>query len=232
MVIERDCFELGEVATEWELTDPVIRQLVGKGQLRLSMRLVMQRVELSYWETAEDGQSFRVPLGNDVISTVADLSTRDAYALVRNGEGVIYGVELPDQSFAELGNGEGLHFSFLDALVRPENIKKLQSHIAEAAAQKDALAFDFRRFAFKGERYAFTFQQAQALRHMYDTRQAGVLEVHHLDILEAAGSVSQRLGSLFSRRPGWKNLLQPVVGHRGYYALEPEFAALLGRVSR
>lgn len=232
MLIERDCFELSEVASDLELTDPVIRQLVGKGQLRLSVRLVSQYVEISYWETAQDGQGVRVPLGCDVLNMVADLSTRDAYTLVRNGEGIVYQVELPDQTFADLGNGEGVHMSFLDALVRPENLEKLHGYIEECAAKADRFAFNFRNFEFKGVSYSFTFQQAQALQYMYEAGQADVSEVHHLDILEAAGSVSQRLGSLFSRRPGWQNLLRPAAGHRGYYALDPEFASWLSRAAR
>lgn len=232
MLIERDCFELSEVAAEWELTDPVIRQLVGKGQLRLSVRLVSQRVELSYWEVIDENEQFRVPFGSKVVSAVADLSTRDAYMLVRNGEGVVYQVELPDQTFAELGDGEGLHFSFMDALVSPENLAKLQGYIAENAAKEGRFVFNFRSFEFNGIKYAFTFQQAQALQYVYEARQAGVMEVHHLDILEAAGSVSQRLGSLFSRRPGWQDLLRAADGHRGFYALDDGFASWLSSVMR
>lgn len=235
MLIERDCFELAEVAEDLDLTPPVIRECVGSGRLRLSVRLVAQWVSLSYWEFAEDGTPFSVPLGDEFVTRVADLSISDAYALVRSGERRVHDVEFEDQTIAELRRGEGLLLTTVDALVRREHLDRFTAELAVPASEKRASApkvFDFRRFEYGGTIYKFTHMQARALRYLHDSREAGVPDQHFTDILRGAGSASPKLGSLFRRRPGWATLVRQVPGHRGYYTLDPKFASWLRRMTQ
>lgn len=234
MLIERDCFELAEVAEALDLTPPVIRECVGSGRLRLSVRLVAQLVSLSYWEVDEDGRPFSVPLGDEFVTRVADLSVSDAYALVRSGERQVYSVEFEDQMIAQLRRGEGLPLTTVDALVRREYLERFAVGTATQTGGKGASfgnPFDFRRFEYKGELYKFTYMQAQALRYMYECCKAGAPDQHFNDILRGAGSESPKLGSLFRRRPDWVKLVQAVPDHRGYYSLDPQFASWLRKVA-
>ena len=234
MLIERDCFELAEVAEALDLTPPVIRECVGSGRLRLSVRLVAQWVSLSYWEVADDGTPFSVPLGDEFVTRVADLSISDAYALVRSGERQVYSVEFEDQTIAQLQRGEGLLLTTVDALVRREQLERFATGISKAAGvqeMRSGTPFDFRRFAYNGEVYKFTYMQAQALRYMHECCKAGVPDQHFNEILRSAGSTSQKLGSLFRRRPDWVKIVQSVPGHRGYYSLDPQFASWLRKVA-
>src|SRR6056297_1947172 len=138
MLIERHCFELAEVAEDLDLTPPVIRECVGSGRLRLSVRLVAQWVSVSYWEVAEDGTPFSVPLGDEFVTRVADLSISDAYALVRCGERQVCHVEFEDQTIAELRRGEGLLLTTVDALVRREHLDRFKANLVSAAQEQKA----------------------------------------------------------------------------------------------
>lgn len=235
MLIERDCFELAEVAEDLDLTPPVIRECVGSGRLRLSVRLVAQWVSLSYWEVAEDGTPFSVPLGDEFVTCVADLSISDAYALVRCGERQVYHVEFEDQTIAELRRGEGLLLTTVDALVRRGHLDQFRAGLASAAPEQKVpapKAFCFRRFEYDGAIYKFTHMQARALRYLYDCHQAGAPDQHFNDILRGAGSASPKLGSLFRRNPNWVVLVRTVPGHRGHYILDPDFAAWVRQMTQ
>ena len=69
--------------------------------------------------------------------------------------------------------------------------------------------------------------QARALEFMMAQTQAGAPDQHHSDILNAVGSASQRLSSLFSRKPWWSQLLCKTEGRRGWYHLDPDFVIWL-----
>ena len=69
--------------------------------------------------------------------------------------------------------------------------------------------------------------QARALEFMLEQTRAGAPDQHHVDILKAVGSASQRLGSLFSRKPCWTRLLRQTPGRRGWYHLDPGFTVWL-----
>lgn len=230
MIIERDCLELTEVAEQWQLRPPEIRFLVGNGSLKLSVRLVSQLVELYYWEYSDRDDCFRVPLGRECLSVVADLSSRDAFALVRTGKALVREVELPDETFAEIAHDDGLHLYMTDALVRCENVEKLKQYRATTGQDAAQTEFDFRCFDYKGERYTFTAMQAKALQFMKESHAAGKAERHYGEILKAADSSSPKPGHLFSRQPKWKNLLRCV--RRGYYELDPDFAAWMSSADR
>jgi len=58
---------------------------------------------------------------------------------------------------------------------------------------------------------------------------AGAPDQHYLEILKAAGSASQRISSLFSRKPSWTRLLFKTSGRRGWYYLDPAFVVWLAR---
>jgi hypothetical protein len=229
MRIERDCFELAEVAEAWGITDAEIRYLVANGTLKLSVRLVAQLVRLSYLEEGQDGASFWVPFEEKIFNGVADLSLRDAFRLVRDGETVVTDVFLPDNICVGLRGGEGLLLSHTDALVRREHAAMVEQSVLNQGAPRGKDAFDFRQFVVDGEEFAFTFQQARALEFMLNAARAGAPDQHYLDILNAAGSASQRLGSLFSRKPSWTRLMLKTSGRRGWYYLDPAFVVWLTR---
>ena len=229
MRIERDCFELAEIAEEWGLTDADIRYLVGNGTLTLSVRLVAQPAILSIAEEVDEGRWEWIPLEQRAFHGVADLMLRDGFGLVRDGQRTITDVLLGDQQRLRLRNSEGLHLERKDALVRRAHWKEIQADVLGKDVRGDGEAFDFRQFVYEDQNVAFTFQQARALAFMLEMTRAGAPDQHYLAILEAAGSASQRLGSLFSRKPCWTRLLHKTPGRRGWYYLEPGFVVWLTR---
>ena len=229
MRIERDCFELSEVAEKWGITDAEIRYLVANGTLKLSVRLVAQPARLLSMEETQEGEPFWVPFEESVVNGIADLSMRDAFLLVRDGQAIVRDVFLPESICVSLRDGEGLLLSHADTLVRREHFDLLERNILN---QNDSLgkdAFDFRQFVYDGMEFTFTFQQARALEFTLNATRAGAPDQHYLEILKAAGSASQRIGSLFSRKPSWTRLLFKTSGRRGWYYLDPAFVVWLAR---
>jgi hypothetical protein len=229
MRIERDCFELAEVAEGWGITDAEIRYLVANGTLKLSVRLVAQRARLSSIEETQEGEPMWVPFEERVFNGLADLSLRDAFLIVRDGQAVVTDVFLPDSICISLRDGDGLLLSHADTLVRREHVDLIQSTVLNQGGSSGRDAFDFRQFVYDGEEFAFTFQQARALEFALNAARAGAPDQHYLEILKAAGSASQRIGSLFSRKPSWTRLLLKTSGRRGWYYLNPAFVVWLTR---
>ena len=227
MRIERDCFELAEVVEEWGITDAEIRYLVANGTLKLSVRLVAQRARLSSLEETQEGEPFWVPFEERLFNGLADLSLRDAFLLVRDGQAVVRDAFLPDCIRISLRGGEGLLLSHADTLVRREHFELVERSFLKQSDSGAKDVFDFRQFVYDGEEFAFTFQQARALEFTLNTARAGAPDQHYLEILKAAGSASQRIGSLFSRKPSWTRLLLKTSGRRGWYYLNPAFVVWL-----
>jgi hypothetical protein len=229
MRIERDCFELGEIAEGWGLTDADIRYLVGNGTLTLSVRLVAQPAVLSVAEEVDKDLWEWIPLEQRAFHGVADLMLRDGFGLVRDGQRTITDVLLGDRQRLTLRNGGGLRVKRKDALVRRAHWEEIRADVLLKGPHGDGEAFDFRQFVYEEQNFAFTFQQARALAFMLEMTRAGAPDQHYLAILQAAGSASQRLGSLFSRKPCWTRLLHKTPGRRGWYYLDPGFVVWLTR---
>jgi hypothetical protein len=222
MRLERDSFELSELAERWGLSGAHIRYLVANNRMRLSVRILCQAALISGEELTADGEPFWVPEEETIFSGLADLALRDAFQLVRDGQGHVSYLYLPGGHLVTLRNGDGIPVSHVDLLVRREHAEMLERELIGAPSRR-VEAHDFRLFVFAGQEFAFTLPQARALEFMLAQTRAGVPDQHHVDILEAVGSSCQRLSSLFSRKPYWTRLLRKTAGRRGWYHLDPEF---------
>lgn len=226
MRLERDAFELTELADRWGIAGADIRYLVASNRMRLSVRVVSQPAVLHAREwTAEDEPIF-VPVEEKVFSGLGDLALRDAFRLVRDGEGHVTHLFLPEEQMLTLREDQGICFSHVDLLVRRDCAKKIEREVLGVPAAPPE-AFDFRLFVYDGQEFAFTMPQAKALEFMMMQTQAGAPDQHYGEILNAVGSASQRLSSLFSRKPWWSRLLRKTEGRRGWYHLDPDFVIWL-----
>ena len=226
MRFERDAFELSELADRWGIAGADIRYLVASNRMQLSVRIVARPVVLHAKEWTEEGEEFWVPIDETVFSGLGDLTLRDAYRLVRDGEGHASHLFLPEDQMLRLRDEGGICFSHVDLLVRRNCAESLEREVRGAPANPPE-SFDFRLFVYDGREFAFTMPQARALEYMLMQTQAGAPEQHYTDILNAVGSASQRLSSLFSRKPDWSRLLRKTEGRRGWYHLDPEFVVWL-----
>ena len=226
MRLERDSFELSELAERWGLSRAEIRYLVANDRMRLSVCIVAQPALISGEELTADGEPFWVPVEETIFTGLADLALRDAFRLVRDGEGHVAHLFLPEEQMLTLRSDEGICFSHADLLVRRECAEALEREVLGVPfAPPEAL--DFRLFVYDGHEFAFTMPQARALEFMMTQTRAGAPDQHYSGILNAVGSASQRLSSLFSRRPYWSRLLRKTEGRRGWYHLDPEFVIWL-----
>ena len=226
MRVERDAFELFELAECWGISAADTRFLVANDRMRLSVRLVAQPVLISEQELTAEGEPFWIPAEEAVYTGLADLALRDAFRLVRDGTARVRSLFLPADRMVTLRRDDGIDFTQIDLLVRREHAEALQRDLIGAPLEREA-AFDFRLFVFDGDEFAFTVPQARALAFMFEQTRAGAPDQHYLDILKAVGSSSQRLSSLFSRKPLWTRLLRKTGGRRGWYHLDPDFVIWL-----
>jgi hypothetical protein len=226
MRLERDSFELAELAERWGITAADIRYLVAEHRMRLSVRIVAQPVLISEEELSAEGEPFWIPAEETVYTGLADLALRDAFRLVRDGAACVSHLYLPEDRMVTLRSGDGIDFTQIDLLVRRKHAEALQRELIGAPLER-VEAFDFRLFVFDGQEFAFTVPQARALEFMLKQTRAGAPDQHYLDILKAVGSSSQRLSSLFSRKPLWTRLLRKTGGRRGWYHLDPDFVVWL-----
>lgn len=222
MRIGRDAYELAELADSWHLSAADIRSLVGRGLLNLSVRVVAQSALVSARQLTADGEPVWVPVEETVFSGLGDLAHRDAFQLVRGGHAHVTHLFLPDQAMVTLRGGEGISFSDVDLLVRCEHAEQLRHEVIGVPVWEQDV-FDFRLFVYGEMEFAFTVPQARALEFMLEKTRAGAPDQHYTDILNAVGSSSQRLSSLFSRKPYWTRLLKKTAGRRGWYYLDPDF---------
>jgi hypothetical protein len=229
MRIERDCFELAEIAETWDLTDADIRYLVGRDKLTLSVRLVAQPVLLSVAEEIADDHWAWVPCEELLFQGVVDLGLRDGFRLVRDGQRMITEARLVDGRLLTLRLERGLRLERKDALVRRAHWAAVRADMRGPDERGVKESFDFRHFVFDGVAFAFTLPQARALAFMVEQTRAGAPDQHHLAILEAAGASSTKLGNLFSRKPLWRRLVHTTPGRRGWYYLDPDFVIWLTR---
>ena len=158
MRIERDCFELAEIAEAWGLSDADIRYLVGSGRLTLSVRLVAQPVVLSVSEEITDDHREWIPCERRVFHGVADLFLRDGFRLVRDGQRTITDALLADGRRLTLRYAGGLRLERKDALVRRAHWETIRPDVldeGDAGGNGAEKAFDFRQFVYDEFDYAF-----------------------------------------------------------------------------
>lgn len=226
MRLERDAFELSELAERWGITTADVRYLVASNRMRLSVRLVAQAVRISEQEMLAEEEPFWVPVEETMYTGLADLALRDAFRLVREGSARVSYLYLQDTRMVSLLGREGLDLQPVDLLVRRAHAEALQRELNGAPLERGEV-FDFRLFVYDGIEFAFTVPQARALEYMLEQTRAGAPDQHHLQILKAAQSSSTKLGNVFSRKPEWTRLLRKTAGRRGWYHLDPDFVIWL-----
>jgi len=226
MRLERDAYELSELADRWGISSADIRFLVAQGRLSLSVRIVAQRAIQYDIGVSPEGDPCRIPVEKGVFNGLADLALPDAFRLVRDSKARIAEVFVSNDRCVTLRNGEGLLLRTDDLLVRRERAEALEREVFGVSDGRGE-AFDFRLFVYDGTEFAFTLPQARALEFMLAQTRAGAPDQHYLEILNAVGSASQRLSSLFSRKPYWTRLLRKTAGRRGWYHLDPRFVIWL-----
>jgi hypothetical protein len=225
VLIDRDSYELSELVDRWGISAAEIRYLVSNGKLQLCVRIVARAAVVSAKELTQEGEASWVPVEQKEFSGLADLGLRDAFRLVRDGEGQVSDFRLPGDQMVTL-RGNGLRLSHVDLLVRRGHAEALERELS-VAGKRSQEPFDFRLFVYDEVEFAFTLPQVRALEFMVARTRAGTPDQHYLSILGAVGSSSQRLSSLFSRKPYWSRLLRKTAGRRGWYHLDPKFVIWL-----
>jgi hypothetical protein len=219
VLIPREYFTLKEVLADWGISESELAYVVEMGQLTLSVRV--------YGAFVVADRTDRHGRRNPDFEGIVDLGRRDAIRILRKQE-------CPVTSFALNGGtvttpeGGTNWVVYRDALLVRASEREKFEETAMVAGAPHANDYDrFLSFLFAGETCLFTDMQARALNFLYICAITGEPEQRGAQILEAAGSSSVKLSYLFSSRRGWRDIVHPVSGRRGYYLLEPSLVVMM-----
>ena len=213
MLISREYFTLKEVLTDWGISESELGYVVEMGQLTLSVR-----VYGSF--TAADGRN----ISGRVIPNfegVVDLDRRDAMRVLRKQACSVTAFVQKGGMISKSGGGQDWVVYRDTLLVRADERAHFEATSMSAGAPHANDYDRFLSFELFGEHYLFTDMQARALNYLFICAVTGDPEQRGVQILGAAGSASLKLSYLFSSRKGWRDIVHPVLGRRGYYMLEP-----------
>jgi len=213
VLISREYFTLNEVLADWGISESELGYVVEMGQLTLSVRI--------YGSFSVADRKDRPPKPNPDFEGVVDLDRRDAMRVLRKQACPVASFVLNGGTVMTPAGGADW-VVYRDALlVRADEREQLEA-TAMAADAPHANDYDrFLAFELQGKHYLFTDMQARALNYLFICAVTGDPEQRGVQILAAAGSASVKLSYLFSSRKGWRDIVHPVSGRRGYYMLEP-----------
>ena len=219
MLIPREYFTLQEVLADWGISESELGYVVETGQLTLSIRI--------YGPFIVADRKDRPGRCNPDFEGVVDLERRDAMRVLRKQACPVASFVLKGGTVttSEGGTDWVAHRDAL--LVRADERAQFEvtAMVAGAPHVKD---YDrFLAFSHGGTYYLFTDMQARALNYLFICAVTGDPEQRGAQILAAAGSASVKLSYLFSSRKGWRDIIHPVSGRRGYYMLEPSLVVTM-----
>ena len=213
VLIPREYFTLQEVLEDWGISESELGYVVEMGQLTLSVRIYGSFVVAD----RKDRPGRCVPDFEGVV----DLARRDAMRVLRKRA-------CPVASFVRNGGvvatREGGRDWVVDRdalLVRAAERDHFEATIMAAGAPHANDYDRFLSFELDGRPYLFMDMQARALNYLFICAITGDPEQRGSQILAAAGSSSLKLSYLFSSRKGWRDIVRPVSGRRGFYYLDP-----------
>lgn len=213
MLIPREYFTLQEVLADWGISESELSYVVETGQLTLSVRI--------YGSFVVADRKDRPGRCNPDFEGVVDLERRDAMRVLRKQA-------CPVISFVQKGGvlttseGGTDWVVYREALLVRAEARELFEVTIMVAGTPHANDYDrFLSFQLDGKQHLFTDMQARALNFLFICAITGDPEQRSVQILAAAGSAALKLSYLFSSRQGWRDIVHPVSGRRGYYMLEP-----------
>lgn len=219
MLIPREYFTLQEVLVDWGISGSELGYVVETGQLALSVRV--------YGSFVVADRKDRPGRPNLDFEGVVDLERRDAMRVLRKQACSVSSFVQDDCKVATFeGNRDWVVYR--DALLVRAAEREHFEAIIMAADAPHANDYDrFLSFDLNGQHYLFTDMQARALNYLFICAITGDPEQRSAQILTAAGSASLKLSYLFSSRKGWRDIIHPVSGRRGYYMLEPSLVVTM-----
>lgn len=219
MLIPREYFTLQEVLADWGISESELGYVVEMGQLTLSVRI--------YGSFIVADRKDRPGRCNPDFEGVVDLERRDAMRVLRKQACPVTSFSQKDR-VVMTPEERADWVVYRDALlVRAKEREHFEATIMAAGAPHANDYDRFLSFALDGQHYLFTDMQARALSYLFICAVTGDPEQRGAQILVAAGSTSLKLSYLFSSRKGWRDIVHPVSGRRGYYMLEPSLVVTM-----
>lgn len=219
MLIPREYFTLQEVLADWGISEAELGYVVEMGQLTLSVRIYGAFTVTD----RKDRPGRHVPDFEGVV----DLGRRDAMRVLRKQACAVPSFGLNGGAVTTPEAGDDWVVDRDALLVRTDERAQFEETIMAAGAPHANDYDRFLSFWHDGRTFLFTDMQARALNFLFICAVTGDPEQRGAHILDAAGSSSAKLSYLFSSRQGWREIVHPVAGRRGYYLLEPSLVVAM-----
>lgn len=220
--IEKQYFDLDEVAGRWDMRIRDVAYLAENGDLRVSTRLEDALLERGSIEV-ECGRELRIPFEQEWFSGIIDLRRREAFRVFRYGAAEVVHFHADNDEYAAVVNPTPSVLVHLDHLVvrRAERDRLEALHRRAGNSVAEGIGFqhstDYRTVRLGATELTLGAVQAQVIRCLHQAAPSDAPWCDGKVVLGDAGATSLRMSDVFKSQKQWRQLIQS--DGRGRYRL-------------
>ena len=135
-------YDVDEITARLDMSLIDIGVLLAEQQIRLCTPVAGLPVEIGIWEDVNSGSQYRVPDDYQELTGLIDLRPQDAWAVLRNGSGVLVWLDVPAPGYMRIGGANpghpGHEVTRNDVGVRHTEMMRLQAQYGSVATETAA----------------------------------------------------------------------------------------------
>jgi len=135
-------YDVDEITARLDMSLIDIGVLLAEQEIRLCTPVAGLPVEVGTWEDGDGSSPYRIPDDYQELTGLIDLRPRDAWAVLRNGSGVLVWLDVPAPGYMRIGgenpNHPGHEVTRNDVGVRHAEMLRLQAQYGSVAMETAA----------------------------------------------------------------------------------------------
>lgn len=135
-------YDVDEITARLDMSLIDIGVLLAEQQIRLCTPVAGLPVEIGIWEDEDSGSQYRIPEDYRDLTGLVDLRLQDAWAVLRNGSGVLVWLDVPAPGYMRIGGANPEHpgheVTRKDVGVRHAEMMRLQAQYGSPATEAAA----------------------------------------------------------------------------------------------
>lgn len=132
-------YDVDEITARLDMSLIDIGVLLAEQQIRLCTPVAGLPVEVGIWEDMDSGSHYRIPDDYRTLTGLIDLRAQDAWAVLRNGSGILVWLDVPAPGYMRIGGANpdhpGHEVTRNDVGVRHAEMLRLQAQYGSPAAE-------------------------------------------------------------------------------------------------
>ena len=223
-LIEKEYFTLAEVIESLGMPWTDVIYLAENGHLRLSVLVFQLPVDCGFCEQISDDDWDHFPCEDPShLTGLVDLGDRDAHMILKNGSAAVEHFKAKPKEYCSIAErARPQTFKKEDLLLRRSERLRLESLIKTKRPPSDDEPFahtpDYREVRLNGHAISLGAIQAAVVKQLHTAYLAGDPWKNGKQLLQVAGSVSNRINDIFKSKKGDAQKLIQSNG-RGLYRL-------------